>query len=378
MSTRFEVLDSFRGLCAIFVVIFHMKIVGAFTQYSFFRGSDIFVQFFFVLSGFVMAKAYAGNRNLNIRDYFIKRTFRIYPLHVFMLMLFLLLEIALLLFNTYGSVLIRVPFSGKNDLVELLPNIFLLQSWSIYTEKLSFNGPSWSISLEYYMYFLFLFLLVFAKNNKSRFMITGSIIILCLLLSGLEPIFFTKDAYLGIYCFLLGTLTAAVHTRSPELDVNRYVSSLVEFLALVCVFCYIIVDFDYKYQLSGVFFSIIVLLFSYEKGIASVLFKKRIFLFLGLISYSIYLTHYFVLTIIKTSVLLVSKRLDLNFIEVIDEGTFINLGFDWINTLLAILSLIVVIFFSMLTYKYIEVKGQEYGKFILNFTRASCAFQCKK
>ncbi len=49
MGKRFEVLDSFRGLSAIFVVIFHMHYAGSITELSFFRGSSLFVEFFFVL-----------------------------------------------------------------------------------------------------------------------------------------------------------------------------------------------------------------------------------------------------------------------------------------------------------------------------------------
>lgn len=51
MKQRFEALDAFRGLAAIFIVIFHTHLIGSITELSFFKSSNIFVDFFFVLIG---------------------------------------------------------------------------------------------------------------------------------------------------------------------------------------------------------------------------------------------------------------------------------------------------------------------------------------
>ena len=56
---RFEALDSLRGVCAILVVMFHMPVASHWRDWGFIQHSYLFVDYFFVLSGFVIAHAYA-------------------------------------------------------------------------------------------------------------------------------------------------------------------------------------------------------------------------------------------------------------------------------------------------------------------------------
>ena len=52
---RFQVLDSWRGICALLVALFHFPTASAISQSRFIASSYLFVDFFFVLSGFVIA-----------------------------------------------------------------------------------------------------------------------------------------------------------------------------------------------------------------------------------------------------------------------------------------------------------------------------------
>ena len=58
---RFLVLDSWRGICALLVALFHFPTSSTISQSAFVGSSYLFVDFFFVLSGFVIASSY-GNR----------------------------------------------------------------------------------------------------------------------------------------------------------------------------------------------------------------------------------------------------------------------------------------------------------------------------
>jgi peptidoglycan/LPS O-acetylase OafA/YrhL len=89
-TVRFEVLDSWRGICALLVTLFHFPAAGWLATNGFIRGSYLFVDFFFVLSGFVIAHAY-GERlgdGTSFRKFMVTRFGRLFPLHAFMLLAF--------------------------------------------------------------------------------------------------------------------------------------------------------------------------------------------------------------------------------------------------------------------------------------------------
>ena len=59
-SGRFTALDSWRGICAILVTLFHFPLTGGWVHDSaLVRDSYLFVDFFFVLSGYVMMSTQA-------------------------------------------------------------------------------------------------------------------------------------------------------------------------------------------------------------------------------------------------------------------------------------------------------------------------------
>ena len=61
-----------------------------------------------------------------------------------------------------GIKLNNEPFTGNTAAFEIIPNFLLIQSWTNMTKSVSFNSPSWSISVEYYMYIIFGLILVYA------------------------------------------------------------------------------------------------------------------------------------------------------------------------------------------------------------------------
>ena len=360
MNQRFLVLDSFRGIAAICVVIFHMHIIGSITELNFFRGSSLFVEFFFVLSGFVLAHTY-GFKDVTFKRFIISRTFRLYPLHLFMFIMFFLLQIVQLIFVKYGMVFNKVPFEGHYAFKEIIPNLLFMQSWLPGFLPTSWNQPAWSLSVEYYMYIIFFFTLFIKSNLKYIVWFLFSFISFYIIINSFGVM---SQVIRGLSCFFAGALTYLIY-RKINLKfekINTNLFSVVEFLLIFLIIYIISYVEEYKAIYASFIFLLIVFFFAFEKGVLSKILKASFFQLLGKLSYSIYMTHALILWCLGIFVKLLGLFLKKSFEIKIEDVLYIDFGNIFINNSVVIIILFIVIFISMFTYKYIEVKGQEFGK----------------
>ncbi|RYY31514.1 MAG: acyltransferase, partial [Sphingobacteriaceae bacterium] len=168
MKERFEVLDIFRGIFSSLVVFFHMSAFSdsPVINNEFVYNADLFVDFFFVLSGFVIAYSYQFITTANdLRKFFRKRFFRLYPLHFIVLMLFVLIELSKHFAANYVQV--NQLDNQANNITTFLSNLFLLNSVKLPgVNDVSWNIASWSISAEMIAYFAFGLAVIFINRNK--------------------------------------------------------------------------------------------------------------------------------------------------------------------------------------------------------------------
>lgn len=167
-----KTLDGWRGICAILVVLFHFSANSHFYDLQIIRHASIFVDFFFVLSGFVMAGNYEQKllKGMPVSKFMWLRFVRLYPLHIFVLFIFFLTEFIFINFVNEFSGIGRQAFEDKYSISALFANLALIQGMGVY-DYLTWNGPSWSISTEFYTYLL-LALFVRHKAIFPIFLIT--------------------------------------------------------------------------------------------------------------------------------------------------------------------------------------------------------------
>jgi peptidoglycan/LPS O-acetylase OafA/YrhL len=171
-------LTPLRGVAALFVVLFHAPIFGiGFTLYSqtyFFYQGWLWVDFFFLLSGFIMAHVYGARfaervRAVDMGDFLARRFARLWPLHVAALAALVALEAAKHLGELGFNAKMPPPFTGHSELETIPLHLLFLPflTWDVFG---TWNTPAWSIGCEWWAYVLFpaLFLGVTRLGRRAR------------------------------------------------------------------------------------------------------------------------------------------------------------------------------------------------------------------
>jgi peptidoglycan/LPS O-acetylase OafA/YrhL len=166
---RLYSLDALRGVAALAVVIWHWQHFYAMTgewqqgwrtdsQPLFWLFKPLYeqgwiaVDLFFALSGFVFFWLYGEairEGRMHAASFALLRFSRLYPLHFATLIVVAVLQ--LFFFRATESYFIFTA----NDWQHFIPSLFLTQQWLPPTLAQSFNGPSWSVSVEMMLYVVF-------------------------------------------------------------------------------------------------------------------------------------------------------------------------------------------------------------------------------
>ena len=173
MTKKIKSLQSFRGLACLTIVISHFSTNSFLAQNSLVANSNYMVMFFFTLSGFVISHSYSEKlHNLKLLgDFTFKRFRRLWPLHFTILLIYVFFEIVKHFFIEYSSYTTtnNTPaFAGQTSIKNLIESIFLIHA--LFENKFPWNGPSWSISTEFYTYLIF-GLIMFIYKKKSFFVL---------------------------------------------------------------------------------------------------------------------------------------------------------------------------------------------------------------
>ena len=409
MKFRSEI-QGLRAIAVLFVVFSHFG-------FKTFSGGFIGVDIFFVISGFLITslicKEYLENvsklsygKIFSLRNFYIRRAKRILPLSLFVLFATILSSKFLLNPEQYRSVLNESYWASL-----FLANVHLIRVATDYFATATFVSPLqhfWSLSVEEQFYFVFP-ALIFARLKYRKKYLLGrrmhwqtSVLLLVLPLWFFSFIYSVVQTTSNPTAAYFSTLTRAwelgmgailaIYLSGNTKKSNKYFSSAIAIIGLL----FIVLSgtlFDKATPMPG-FLALaptlgtcaVIYGTTYDSNLVSKILSWKPYLFLGKISYSIYLWHWPILIFSEIkfpqmTTSLPSKLFVIFFIITLSsisyvyiEETFRELTFPQLNLsrkakyylhksllmLLFLLVLSVSISFSFMQKSNPEYKAQDY------------------
>ena len=282
---RLRNLDGLRGWAAVFVAMMHYPLDDITHQLPIISNGFLFVDLFFVLSGFVITYVYIGN--FDKKKFFIARIARLAPLYFGTLAFAVVLEFIKL--TGIGG--FDGGFKQPNSLDGLLREFFLIHAFPMFTNT-SFNPPNWSIAVESYVYILFA-LLSFLSLKRSFIIwaifsiVSGLIIIKVGVLNDAHNLAIAR----GVLGFSLGVIGFLLwHFYIGKTNI-KYLGDL----GFLLIIFYIYFGGSLIFLPSVVMaIGVVMILIGSKRMHLSFLLENKISIRLGDYSFTIYMIHYFI------------------------------------------------------------------------------------
>lgn len=308
-------LTSLRFVAAMMIVLLHANLYFPWAWLALFPGTLVHgVSFFFVLSGFILTHVYTSKPFPGYAPFMRARFARLWPVHVFAIC-------ALVTFIRPDS----ITFDGPgifDKWVQLAFNLTLTQSAMPYESyAFSWNSVSWSISTEMFFYLAFPLLLVNIRQTWFWKLAGAAAMVLAFLVAAslahipmagplnevtVSSLLYTNPLVRG-FEFCLGMGTWVVWDRYVKhLRLSVHAWTVLEALAVLLVYAWL--QWGYKHvaiRLPGPSalgtwfgvagscwaFAILIAVMAGGRGAIGHVLRQPIFVFLGNISFSIYMLH---------------------------------------------------------------------------------------
>lgn len=348
---HFDALDGLRGIFALCVAYLHSFGTAALP------GGYLAVDFFFILSGFVVAHAYEDKvleGKLTFSRFAVARIARLYPLHVLTMFIVFFLN-ALLTHMTQGD-WTKLNYYDY-AFYSFFTNLFLVHNIGL-DDKYAFNGVSWSISVEIWLNFLLFSMFILIARVKLVYVLAIASIFSYIYIYqefgdlkrfkhslGLLPV----GLWRGVAGISLGYVLHVCY-RQYMASGKQFQLMTVNIIASFCVGMLVVLVLVTKGGatdfLTPVFAGVAVLLCAtHPQNLMAKLFSLRPFVFLGAISYSVYLLH----------------PLIIDVMQIIAGGRKAHSAWVWDNVgLYLLIFTTAVLLLSWLSFKFFETPMRRY------------------
>lgn len=330
MKYRAEI-DGLRALAILPVLLHHS---GLHLLPGGFAGVDVF----FVISGYLITTILLkeiSEGKFSLASFYERRARRILPAMVFMIVVssflsFFFLDPASMKMLGYSIVAVST----------FMANIFFFLKLDYFNPSAELNPMlhMWSLAVEEQFYLFFPFILLVLTKFKKYIFFSLSVIFIISLLSML----LTSNQSINFYLIhtrawelLAGSLCSVLIIRGALSAINE---SLKKWLSILAIILLIISysTYSYEYAFPGwftilpVISTVLIILFASENNIVGKMLSSKVLVFIGLISYSLYLWHQPIFAFVKLMTL------------------------ESLTNELIAFSMLIVFLLSLLSYQYVE------------------------
>lgn len=306
---HFHTFDALRFFAFFKVFLLHLPIV-AFPWFNFLKaGGGIGVQFFFVLSGFlityIILEEQERTNTLNLKNFFARRVLRIWPLYYLMVLVAYTTPYLL-------THVLHLNSSSTGYEPQLWVSLTFLENYKMMATGTHANvsplSVMWSLCIEEHFYIIWGVALYYLKLKGLLRLIVVSIIVG--VLSRIVYVLLdipTSDVFTNIDLFALGALPAYFLVKNPK-GTEAFVDKVPKWGKGVFIFVLLAIvticsqynedkDFIWLTLLLGVLFSGLIILTLGRKSSLKIS-DKAIWSRLGIYTYGLYLYHTLVINLL--------------------------------------------------------------------------------
>lgn len=345
-----------RGIAAILVVFYHLQFGAQLpfaweTATPFFRKGYLWVDLFFILSGFVIAYSARADERApydwpQIKSFWIARFARIYPLHFVCLIALLAIKLALVMLEPLvGRELVGSAQWSYASWLNFAEQLFLLNAWGL-SGRVGWNIPSWSISAEMFAYFLFpaLAAMLVRGGKIAMLLVVGAAIAFYGWIALTSGVLDIVKGFAILRClagFSLGIVLFLLRDRFARMPDGSL--GLMQFVGLMLAIATMLFGFNDVLAVPG--FVLLVGSTWTDRGWLTRALSLRPLLWLGELSYSVYLVH----------VVLLGPWASLS------PGLFLKLDLsqEVVRALVIVGAITIVLIVSMITYRFVELPARK-------------------
>jgi len=296
-------IDGLRAIAVLSVILFHTnKSIGNFILFS---GGFLGVDIFFVISGYLITSIILNEINIttnfSFKSFYQRRARRILPALLFVIF-----------FSIFFAYLFLLPSDFNDYTKSIFYSLFFTSNYFFYfTGELYDATPSllkpflhtWSLSVEEQFYLIYPVIFYFSFKYFKNFLNKILFSLIFISIFAMVVYFYTNQS-LAFFNFLtrfwellIGALIANNQSKISSLNLSILKKNIISFFGLILIIYPVLffnknISYGYIYTFVSIAGVSLIISFHDKEILINKILTNKILVFLGLISYSLYLWHY--------------------------------------------------------------------------------------